>query len=288
VCGTPQYMSPEQARGRDLDPRTDLYSTGVILYQMATGKLPFESDTPVGFLTKHIAEPPAPMRERNPELAISGPLEALIARALAKDREDRPASADAMRAELLACLSPPAPAPTRPQGGARRAEPGRRPPAPARRSPVVPIAIAVLVVGGGVGGWVAMRGSPATPPSTAAPTAPPAATSTSPPAPTPTAPPAATPTAAATPARPARDPQKARALFDRAEARRREMDAVGAIALYLKAEEADPQLVELHKKLGQCYQLLGDIPRARERYRKYLATGPADADAVRAALDLLR
>jgi len=305
VCGTPQYMSPEQARGRDLDPRTDLYSTGVILYQMATGKLPFESDTPVGFLTKHIAEPPAPMRERNPELSISAPLEALIARALAKERQDRPASADAMRADLLACLAPaaPAPSPTRLQGGARPAEPERKQPAPDRRSPVVPIAIALLVVGAGVGGWVAMRGTP-TPapaaieaPAATATSAPPptvAPTATPPPSPDPasaarpTATPGAAPTPAALPPRPARDAQKARALFDRAEARRREMDAVGAIALYLEAEKADPQLADLHKKLGQCYQLLGDIPRARERYQKYLASGPADADAVRSALDLLR
>jgi tetratricopeptide (TPR) repeat protein len=66
------------------------------------------------------------------------------------------------------------------------------------------------------------------------------------------------------------------------------MDTEAAIALYLEAERADPGLADVQKKLGQCYQLLGDIPRARERYRKYLATAPPDADLVRASLDMLR
>jgi hypothetical protein len=61
----------------------------------------------------------------------------------------------------------------------------------------------------------------------------------------------------------------------------------GAIRLYLEAEEADPGLAEIHKKLGLCYQLKGDRARARERYRRYLATGPADADRVRAILTAL-
>ena len=83
VCGTPEYMSPEQARGAELDARTDLYSMGVILYQMATGQLPFESDTPVGFLTKHLTEAPVPPRERWSD--VSAALDALITRAMEKD-----------------------------------------------------------------------------------------------------------------------------------------------------------------------------------------------------------
>jgi Tfp pilus assembly protein PilF len=62
----------------------------------------------------------------------------------------------------------------------------------------------------------------------------------------------------------------------------------GAIRLYLRAEEADPSLAEVHKKLALCYQLKGDTRRAAERYRRYLATDPADADRVRAVLSTLR
>ncbi len=102
VCGTPEYMSPEQARGAPLDHRSDLYAVGVILYQLASGLLPFDSDSPVGFATAHLTEqPPLPSRRR-PEAKISPGLERLIMRALAKSPDDRPQTADQFRAELQA------------------------------------------------------------------------------------------------------------------------------------------------------------------------------------------
>ena len=279
VCGTPQYMSPEQARGRPLDPRSDLYSMGVMLYQMASARLPFEADTPVGFLTKHITEPPAPMRERCPGLAVSPRLEALVARALAKEPAGRPPTADAFRAELLACLQPAAAAP----------RPAREGPPAARRSPLPWVAgLAALAAAGSLGAWaVTARRPPAAASSaTATPTAPAPPTSSA----TPTAPATGTPTAPSTgtPTAPARDPRLARTLFERAEAKRKGLDTAAAIALYLKAEEADPGLPDVHKKLGQCYQLQGDIPRARAHYRRYLTTHPPDADRIQASLEMLR
>jgi serine/threonine-protein kinase len=126
VCGTPEYMSPEQARGAPLDHRSDLYAVGVILYQLTTGVLPFESDSAVGFATKHLTEEPLPPSKRRPEARISPGLEKVILRALSKNPDDRPANAEAFKAELAAVererrraeastrrapLPPPAPAP---------------------------------------------------------------------------------------------------------------------------------------------------------------------------------
>jgi len=106
VCGTPEYMSPEQARGGPIDSRSDLYAVGVILYQLTTGVLPFESDSAVGFATKHLtAEPPPPSRRR-PDARISPGLERIILKALAKDPNDRPQTADAFRAELTGLAEP--------------------------------------------------------------------------------------------------------------------------------------------------------------------------------------
>ena len=102
VCGTPEYMSPEQARGSQLDHRSDLYGVGVILYQLMTGLLPFESDSAVGFATKHLTEEPLPPTKRRPEARISPAMERLILRTLSKDPNDRPANAEAFKSELLA------------------------------------------------------------------------------------------------------------------------------------------------------------------------------------------
>jgi serine/threonine-protein kinase len=107
VCGTPEYMSPEQARGDELDARSDLYAVGVILFQLMTGKLPFEADSPLGFANQHLTrEPPLPSKRR-PDGNVSSDMERLILKALSKDPGDRPASANDFRAELLAVRSRP-------------------------------------------------------------------------------------------------------------------------------------------------------------------------------------
>ncbi len=292
VCGTPQYMSPEQARGLELDARSDLYAVGVILYQMATGRLPFESDTAVGYLTKHIAEPPAPMRERRPGLDISPRLEALVGKALAKDPAARPQTADAMRAELLACGREAASAPAR-RETARAAPAATAAPSPRRSRLAGPIVLAAVLASAGVGIWAALRRpAPTQGPLTPSVASPEGERSRGASTPTPgeasgAAPSTEEPAPSEEPP-PRRDSARARALYRMAEAKRRSLDTRAAVRLYLRAADLDPGLPEVHKKLGQCYQLLGDIPRAREHYRKYLATAPPDADRVRASLDMLR
>jgi serine/threonine-protein kinase len=101
VCGTPAYMSPEQGTGSELDPRTDLYSIGVILYQMATGRLPFDGKNAVEIMMRHQYDLPVPPRELRTGNAISPGLEKLILSALEKDPGLRPQTAEAFRAALL-------------------------------------------------------------------------------------------------------------------------------------------------------------------------------------------
>lgn len=96
--GTVDYISPEQAQGRPASPQSDIYSLGVVLYEMLTGRLPFRGETALAVAMKHVAEDAPPPRQLNPQIPIQ--LEALIMRAIDKDPARRPRSAQEF-AELL-------------------------------------------------------------------------------------------------------------------------------------------------------------------------------------------
>lgn len=102
IVGTPYYMSPEQCKGEELDSRSDIYSLGVILYEMLTGNVPFVASSPMGVALKHTQEPPLPPRELRADLPA--PIEAVILRALEKRREDRQSSALELAQEFEAAL----------------------------------------------------------------------------------------------------------------------------------------------------------------------------------------
>ncbi len=100
VFGTPRYMSPEQAQGKPLDPRSDLYSLGVILYQMLTGRPPFTDDDAIVVMARHIKTTPRPMNEATPDAHVPPEIESAVMRVLSKEPGHRPQTADAMAAEL--------------------------------------------------------------------------------------------------------------------------------------------------------------------------------------------
>ncbi|HEY3478192.1 MAG TPA: protein kinase, partial [Streptomyces sp.] len=103
VVGTPQYLSPEQALGRGVDERSDLYSVGCMLFELLTGRLPFDADSPLAMAYQHVQEiPPAPSQFNR---ALSPAVDALVARALRKNPAERFPTADTMHDETDRVLS---------------------------------------------------------------------------------------------------------------------------------------------------------------------------------------
>jgi serine/threonine protein kinase/beta-lactam-binding protein with PASTA domain len=186
IVGTAQYLSPEQARGTNVDQRSDLYSLGVVLYELLTGSAPFGGDTPVEIAMKHLSQMPEPPSVKRPNLPHD--LDLLVMRALAKDPDERYQSAEEMDADLervargasvsreteesatqiLSAMTGPmaATAATMIAPPPRMVTPAQPPPPsgppqvyydldePIHRRPVWPwIAAFAFVLGAGIGGW---------------------------------------------------------------------------------------------------------------------------------------
>jgi serine/threonine-protein kinase len=152
ILGTPQYLSPEQAKGEPVSARSDLYSVGILLYELLTGRVPFDGDSPVSIALKQVAEPPVPPSRLNP--AVPPALDAVVLRALEKDPAARFPDADAFIAALEHALREPLPPPPPPPVAPVAEEP---PPRRRRGGPLLLALLVALLVAGGIAAWLLSR-----------------------------------------------------------------------------------------------------------------------------------
>jgi eukaryotic-like serine/threonine-protein kinase len=157
VLGTSDYIAPEQARGQKVDPKTDIYSLGAVLYELLVGEVPFSGDNFVAVAMRHVNEPVPSVQDARPDCPAR--LDFAIQRAMAKDPEDRFASMDDLVAELEACL---AELDGRGDEGATMIVPPARPPHHAarrrpRRVPITPLLILLAGALVAVGAFLLLR-----------------------------------------------------------------------------------------------------------------------------------
>ena len=167
VFGTPEFMSPEQTQGAALDRRSDVYSLALIMYELLTGKLPFDATKPIDIMRAHLQDPPIPLNERVSGLHFSDELQAALAKALAKKPDDRHATAkefgEALRQSMgnsgdfarggVSPSSPPAPR----LDFADSSSPSRgtdAPVVPRHRGPMLALGVILILVVLALGAWL--------------------------------------------------------------------------------------------------------------------------------------
>ena len=316
ICGTPEYMAPEQARGEPVDERADLYAVAVMLFQTVVGRPPFSARSPLAVVSLHLTAAPPRPSDLRPDLAIFPPLENLILRGLAKDRAERPSSAEVFRADLLRIerdyarwvvdkRSGRPSASVSQDGETLTLGPVPAPkPALSRRRLYAALALSVTV-GGFVGAswWRSAGGFPSVPvaPHTSAALERPNAVipaafaaleevrlpapdrPVSSAAPRASAPPKIVAAVATQRIPPAIEksaaPPPRPPLADANEALAQGKVAE-ACSLGEKALAASGPSGSLYKFLGQCYMRLGEREKAVAYYRRYLEISPASSDAV--------
>ncbi len=290
--GTPAYMSPEQGQGLAVDQRTDVYSLGVLLYEMAAGRLPYDAETPMAIVFKHIYEPLPLPRRINP--ALPEEVERIILKAMAKSPADRYASAGALAQALqqavthLSAVADTGPAKTSPAvDGTRQVS---LPPAPPVASQVtltgrggplwamlagglgIVLASLVLLLVAGVIGYLALRGGSSFP-ALAAVFGRATATPTAEPTQTPPGDESVTPEPTVTPT------EDAQAYVEQGQAALTAGDVQSAVEHFGQAIELDSTSAAAYVGRGDAYSQLADYESALSDYTRAIELDPGNAQA---------
>ncbi len=313
VCGTPEYMAPEQARGEGLDGRADLYAIGCLLYHLIAGKPPFVGPSALGTITKHLTEPVEPLRKRRPDLHVPRSLERVCMRALAKDRDNRFADAASMRRALDRAVEGLGELAEAPLGTHREDPTATLPPPPSRgrwAAPLLTLTGTVCVVlaaiwaigdsgGGGVDAGGIASEADASPdsgddlvdasvqdagedvgaPDTGVPdVGPDTSARVRPGMGMGMASEMNSETNPDTVEVTMEPPSPGREAFEDGRRRFLEGDVPGAIRSFERARAAMPRSANVHKELGRAYMRSGDVTRARGAYTRYLELAPNAPD----------
>jgi len=298
VCGTPEYMSPEQARGEELDARSDVYAAGVIIYQMVVGQIPFNAPTAMGIVTKHLTEAPVPPSKMD-SIKISPALETVILKSMSKNRDGRQKTALVLQQELNQVLHQKiAPAQETPLGTNLfdDEKTGTHAPAPAavtetkdsvpamkaKRSSkawLVAVIVLLLVAAGAAAGyflWWLPRQQNGKDGPVAAADAGAAVVTEEPKVPEKDA---GTEVAAADiPKQVEEIPEAAKIHYAAGKEFMAQQKIKKAIAAFQKAVKKAPDFAKAYRALGTCFMRQGKIKQSKKFFRLYLEKAPPDAE----------